>query len=181
MNHCLNISSHPPSLKGIRTPRGLGAARANGTVAATCDAGFCAGATRCYPTTEGLVWYAEFDVPPLPTSGKPADQFTDYIYFNIFFGYGNDHDNPNYPACLPDKCSGDGHGRFNQFVPQVSALACYADPVRLTAVAPTRAADARLCAVQLEQRCQRPRHQPHLLALLVPPRPLGDRRAVLLR
>jgi hypothetical protein len=123
MNHCLNISSHPPSLKGIRTPRGLGAAHANGTVAATCDAGFCAGATRCYPTTEGLVWYAEFDVPPLPTSGKPADQFTDYIYFNIFFGYGNDHDNPNYPACLPDKCSGDGHGRFNQFVPQVSALA----------------------------------------------------------
>ena len=40
--------------------------------------------------------------------------------FNIFFGYGNDHDNPNFPACMAsDACSGDGHGRFNQFVPQL--------------------------------------------------------------
>jgi hypothetical protein len=43
---------------------------------------------------------------------------TDYIYFNIFFGYGNDHDNPDYPACMP-QCNGDGYGRFNQFVPQL--------------------------------------------------------------
>jgi hypothetical protein len=26
---------------------------------------------------------------------------TDYIYFNIVFGYGQPHDNPNYPSCTP--------------------------------------------------------------------------------
>ena len=39
---------------------------------------------------------------------------TDYIYFNIFFGYGQDRDNPVWPNCRcvdgsgvgPDCCSG---------------------------------------------------------------------------
>lgn len=30
-----------------------------------CAAGFCVGPGRCYPATDGVVWKAEFDVPPL--------------------------------------------------------------------------------------------------------------------
>jgi hypothetical protein len=113
MHNCTHIKSSLPS--GIRLPPDSPWKDAAGN--ADCDAGFCVGPHRCYPTTVALDWYAEFDVPPLPKTFD-ANAMTDYIYFNIFFGYGNDHDNPNYPACLPH-CSGDGFGRFNQFVPQL--------------------------------------------------------------
>ena len=57
-----------------------------------CNAGFCVGPPRCYPTDNGpggadLVWEAEFDVPPLPATFDPSSM-TDYIYFNLVFGYG---------------------------------------------------------------------------------------------
>ena len=116
MRDCVNLTK-PLSLAGVRAPPGQQLLHGGGDDG--CDAGFCAGATRCYPTTAGIVYYAEFDVPPLPATFDPSSM-TDYIYFNIFFGYGNDLDNPAYPACLAtDSCSGDGHGRFNQFVPQL--------------------------------------------------------------
>lgn len=67
-----------------------------------CDATFCVGPPTCYPTTvsSGLVWEASFDVPPLPKTFDPTSM-TDYIYFNIVFGYGQPHDNPQYPGCSP--------------------------------------------------------------------------------
>ena len=57
-----------------------------------CDATFCVGPPTCYPTTPApagpaLVWEAEFDVPPLPSTFN-STTMTDYIYFNIVFGYG---------------------------------------------------------------------------------------------
>ena len=47
----------------------------------------------------GIVYYSEMDVPGYPVK---MDGITYFIYFNIFF-------------------SGKGHGRMNQFVPQLSA------------------------------------------------------------
>jgi len=94
----------------------------NKSTSPSCDATFCVGPPTCYPTTPApngpaLVWEAEFDVPPLPATFDHTSM-TDYIYFNIVFGYGQPHDNPEYPSCSPF-CAGDGHGRYNQFVPQL--------------------------------------------------------------
>ena len=73
MHNCVNLTK-PISLAGVRAPPGQQLLRGG-----DCDAGFCAGATRCYPTTAGIVYYAEFDVPPLPTTFEP-ESMTDYIY-----------------------------------------------------------------------------------------------------
>jgi hypothetical protein len=61
-----------------------------------CHGGPCGGMAH-YPTAPGIAYYAEFDVPGMP---KKMDGICYYIYFNIFF-------------------SGKGHGRMNQFVPQL--------------------------------------------------------------
>lgn len=50
-----------------------------------------------YPVGHGIVYYSEMDVPGYPVK---MDGITYFIYFNIFF-------------------SGKGHGRMNQFVPQL--------------------------------------------------------------
>lgn len=57
--------------------------------------GLCAGCGT-YPSSSSINYYAEFDVPPIPT----VIGGTYYIYFNIFFG------------------NAEG-GKFNQFVPQL--------------------------------------------------------------
>ena len=61
-----------------------------------CQGGPCGGMAH-YPTAPGIVYEAVFDVPAMP---KKIDGICFYIYFNIFF-------------------SGKGHGKMNQFVPQL--------------------------------------------------------------
>jgi hypothetical protein len=66
---------------GARVPPGM-----NTKETADCDAGFCVGPGYCYPTGDDIDWYAEFDVPPLPTTFD-ANSMTDYIYFNVGKAY----------------------------------------------------------------------------------------------
>ena len=61
-----------------------------------CHGGPCGGMAH-YPVAPGNVFEAVFDVPEKPVK---TDGICYYIYFNIFF-------------------SGKGHGRMNQFVPQL--------------------------------------------------------------
>ena len=121
MQDCVPVGA-PASPRSPRVRRPTASAS---TTPPTCQASFCAGPGRCYPTvgTNSVVdWYAEFDIPPLPKTFDPSTM-TDYIYYNLFTGYGKDTDNPRYPSCLQKHggpgCVGDGHGRFNQFVPQL--------------------------------------------------------------
>ena len=63
-----------------------------------CRSGLCAGAGE-YPANSDILYYAEFDIPPLPSSFNENQQ-TYYIYFNIFFKNAL-------------------NGKYNQFVPQL--------------------------------------------------------------
>eukprot|EP01084_Bolivina_argentea_P059244 108146_1 len=80
---------HCQSLRTFRTPYE--------TVEDDCKTGLCTGAGS-YPSSPDILYYAEFNIPPLPTSFDMS--MTYYIYFNIFFG-------------CPQG------GKFNQFVPQL--------------------------------------------------------------
>eukprot|EP01083_Nonionella_stella_P304326 1056993_1 len=83
------------SMKTYRIPSTLN----NTNIASSdCSSSLCAGAGS-YPSSAQIRYYAEFDIPPLPTSFDPVSM-TYYIYFNIFF------DNPL-------------GGKYNQFVPQL--------------------------------------------------------------
>ena len=80
----------------VRHPRLAPGFSAPPPVPGSCHGGPCGGMAH-YPTAPGIEYYAEFDVPGKP---KVTEGICFYIYFNIFF-------------------SGKGHGRMNQFVPQL--------------------------------------------------------------